>query len=55
MNGLAEHFRLSLRLTCATACVWVYGYLFPLIYLAACGVLFRHENNSPLVRHVRDG
>jgi ABC-2 type transport system permease protein len=29
----------------------IYGYLFPLIYLAAFGVLFRHEK-IPLLRHV---
>ena len=51
MNGLVEHFSLSLRLHLRNRTAMVYGYLFPLIYLAAFGVLFRHEK-IPLLRHV---
>ena len=51
MNGLVEHFSLSLRLHLRNRTAMIYGYLFPLIYLAAFGVLFRHEK-IPLLRHV---
>ncbi len=51
MNGLREHFFLQLRLHLRNRTALIYGYLFPLIYLAAFGVLFRHEK-IPLLRHV---
>ena len=51
MRGLVEHFSLSLRLHVRNRTAMIYGYLFPLIYLAAFGVLFRHEK-IPLLRHV---
>lgn len=50
MNGLREHFMLQLRLHLRNRMALVYGYLFPLIYLAAFGVLYRDER-IPLIRH----
>ena len=51
MNGLAEHLALSLRLHFRNKMALLYGYLFPLIFLVAFWVLYRHEN-VPLLRHM---
>ena len=43
MKGLLEHLGLSLRLHFRNRMALLYGYLFPLIFLAAFWVLYRHE------------
>jgi ABC-2 type transport system permease protein len=51
MNAFAAHLALSLRLHLRNRIALIYGYLFPLIYLAAFAVLYRHEK-VPLLRHM---
>jgi len=51
MNALAEHLRISLRLHFRNKMALLYGYLFPLIFLVAFAVLYRHER-VPLLRHM---
>ena len=50
MNGLPQHLAISLRLHLRNKMALLYGYLFPLIFLAAFWVLYRYEN-VPLLRH----
>ncbi len=51
MSALTEHLRLSLRLHFRNKMALLYGYLFPLIFLVAFWVLYRHEK-VPLLRHM---
>lgn len=51
MNGLLQHLGLSLRLHYRNRMALLYGYLFPLIFLAVFWVLYRHEK-IPLLRHM---
>ena len=51
MNGFWQHFSVSLRLHLRSRMALVYGYLFPLIFLAAFGVLYRHDE-IPLLWHM---
>jgi ABC-type transport system involved in cytochrome c biogenesis permease component len=51
MNGLRQHLGLSLRLHFRNRMALLYGYLFPLIFLVAFWVLYRHEK-IPLIRHM---
>jgi ABC-2 type transport system permease protein len=51
MNGLRKHLGLSLRLHFRNRMALLYGYLFPLIFLVAFWVLYRHEK-IPLIRHM---
>jgi len=51
MNGLGHHLGQSLRLHFRNKMALLYGYLFPLIFLVAFWVLYRHEK-VPLLRHV---
>lgn len=50
MNGFIQHLSLSLRLHFRNRMALVYGYLFPLIFLVAYLVLYRHDR-VPLLRH----
>jgi len=51
MNGALEHLSTSLRLHFRNRMALLYGYLFPLIFLVAFWVLYRHER-IPLLRHM---
>lgn len=51
MNALLTHLGLSLRLHFRNRMALLYGYLFPLIFLVAFWVLYRHEK-IPLLRHM---
>jgi ABC-2 type transport system permease protein len=51
VNALREHFAASLRLHFRNRLALIYGYLFPLIFLAAFWVLYRFEK-VPLLRHM---
>ena len=51
MSALTEHLRLTLRLHFRNKMALLYGYLFPLIFLVAFWVLYRHEK-VPLLRHM---
>ena len=51
MNGVVQHLAISLRLHFRNRMALLYGYLFPLIFLVAFWVLYRHEN-IPLLRHM---
>jgi ABC-2 type transport system permease protein len=51
MRGLLQHFRISLRIYFRNKMALFYGYLFPLIFLVAFAVLYRHEK-VPLARHM---
>jgi hypothetical protein len=51
MNGLLIHLGTSLRLHFRNRMALLYGYLFPLIFLVAFWVLYRHEK-IPLLRHM---
>lgn len=51
MNGLLQHLGLSLRLHFRNRMALLYGFLFPLIFLVAFWVLYRHER-IPLLRHM---
>ena len=51
MSGFLAHFIISCRLHLRNRMALIYGYLFPLIFLGAFWVLYRHES-IPLFRHV---
>ena len=51
MNGAWQHLVVSLRLHFRNRMALLYGYLFPLIFLVAFWVLYRHEK-IPLLRHM---
>ena len=51
MNALLTHLGSSLRLHFRNKMALLYGYLFPLIFLVAFWVLYRHEK-IPLLRHM---
>lgn len=51
MNGFWQHFSVSLQLHFRNRTALFYGYLFPLIFLAAFGVLYRHDK-IPLLWHM---
>jgi ABC-2 type transport system permease protein len=51
MNALLTHLGVSLRLHFRNKMALLYGYLFPLIFLVAFWVLYRHER-IPLLRHM---
>lgn len=51
MSGFGRHLEMSLRLHFRNRLALVYGYLFPLIFLAAFWVLYRHDP-VPLLRHM---
>src|SRR5687767_5842534 len=51
MNALLTHLGISLRLHFRNKMALLYGYLFPLIFLVAFYVLYRHEK-IPLLRHM---
>ncbi len=51
MNALLQHLGISLRLHLRNKMALLYGYLFPLIFLVAFAVLYRHER-IPLLRHM---
>ena len=51
MNALLAHLGVSLRLHFRNRMALLYGYLFPLIFLVAFWVLYRHEK-IPLLRHM---
>ncbi|MBL9208222.1 MAG: ABC transporter permease, partial [Opitutaceae bacterium] len=51
MRAWREHLVTSLRLHFRNRMALIYGYLFPLIFLVAFWVLYRHEN-VPLLRHM---
>src|ERR1041384_2528298 len=51
MSALREHLGVSLRLHARNRMELLYGYLFPLIFLVAFWVLYRHEK-VPLLRHM---
>ena len=51
MNGFLEQLRLSLVLHFRNRMALFYGYLFPVIFLVAFWVLYRHER-VPIARHL---
>jgi ABC-type transport system involved in cytochrome c biogenesis permease component len=51
MTALLAHLGVSLRLHFRNRMALLYGYLFPLIFLVAFYVLYRHEK-IPLLRHM---
>ena len=51
MSGFGQHLAMALRLHFRNRMALLYGYLFPLIFLAAFWVLYRHES-VPLLRHM---
>lgn len=51
MSALRTHLGISLRLHFRNKLALLYGYLFPLIFLVAFWVLYRHEK-IPLLRHM---
>jgi ABC-2 type transport system permease protein len=51
VSGLLRHLTLAMRLHARNTMALVYGYLFPLIFLAAFWVLYRYES-VPLLRHM---
>jgi ABC-2 type transport system permease protein len=51
VNALLAHLGVSLRLHFRNRLALLYGYLFPLIFLLAFWVLYRHEK-IPLLRHM---
>ncbi|MCX6952540.1 MAG: ABC transporter permease [Verrucomicrobia bacterium] len=51
MNGFTAHLANSLRLHFRNKMALLYGYLFPLIFLAAFWVLYRYDK-VPLLRHM---
>lgn len=51
LSGSWTHFATSLRLNFRNRTALLYGYLFPLIFLAAFAVLYRAER-PPLLRHM---
>jgi hypothetical protein len=51
MNGWTHQLEITLRLHFRNKMALIYGYLFPLIFLVAFWVLYRHER-VPLARHL---
>jgi hypothetical protein len=51
MSAFTEHVGMSLRLHFRNKMALLYGYLFPLIFLAAFWVLYRYDK-VPLLRHM---
>lgn len=51
MKGFSAHFLTAFRLHFRNRMALIYGYLFPLIFLGAFWVLYRHEK-IPLLRHM---
>ncbi len=51
MRGAGRHLMVTLRLHFRNRMALVYGYLFPLVFLGAFAVLYRHEP-VPLLRHM---
>ena len=51
MSAFTEHMGISLRLHFRNKMALLYGYLFPLIFLAAFWVLYRYDK-VPLLRHM---
>lgn len=51
MKGFGQHLAATLRLHFRNRLALVYGYLFPVIFLAAFWVLYRHEK-VPLLQHM---
>lgn len=51
MSAFTEHVAISLRLHFRNKMALLYGYLFPLIFLAAFWVLYRYDK-VPLLRHM---
>src|SRR4051794_27185517 len=51
MRAFLQHFRVGIRLHFRNTMALIYGYLFPLIFLLAFWVLYRHER-VPLSRHL---
>jgi ABC-2 type transport system permease protein len=51
VKAFTQHLTLSLRLHFRNRLALIYGYLFPLIFLAAFWVLYRHEQ-VPLLQHM---
>jgi ABC-type transport system involved in cytochrome c biogenesis permease component len=51
VNGLLQHLGILLRLHFRNKMALIYNYLFPLIFLVAFWVLYRHEK-IPLLRHM---
>ena len=51
MNAVRAHLGIALRLHFRNKMALLYGYLFPLIFLVAFWVLYRHEQ-VPLLRHM---
>jgi ABC-2 type transport system permease protein len=50
MRGAWTHFAIGLRLHLRNKTALLYGYLFPIVFLVAFWVLYRHEP-VPLIRH----
>ncbi len=51
MNGFFQHMDISLRLHFRNWLALLYGYLFPLVFLAVFGVLYR-GNDVPILNHL---
>lgn len=51
MSALSQHLGVSIRLHLRNRMALIYGYIFPLIFLVAFWVLYRHEK-VPLLRHM---
>src|SRR5690349_18283441 len=51
MSALRQHLLVSLRLHFRNKMALIYGYLFPLVFLAAFWVLYRHDR-VPLAAHM---
>ncbi len=51
MKAMVASLRCSLRLHFRNRMALVYGFLFPLVFLIAFWVLYRHDR-VPLVRHM---
>lgn len=51
MSAFSQHLGISLRLHLRNKMALLYGYLFPLIFLAAFWVLYRYDK-VPLLRHM---
>jgi ABC-2 type transport system permease protein len=51
MSAFSQHLGISLRLHLRNKMALLYGYLFPLIFLAAFWVLYRYDK-IPLLRHM---
>jgi len=51
MNTVLAYAALTLRLNVRNAMAMIYGYLFPLIFLAAFAVIYRHDP-APVIGHL---